>query len=125
MAEPLSSCQISDSDSRSDSDEKVSSKPAFIALNPYDDESWFLLDRDGFCSWSFNNMKQEQADPIRKIMLGYEQRRAKRTGSTFTKVFTRGGNDTKVLVTPQTKWDEPKRWRESVNSFADRGLGME
>jgi hypothetical protein len=39
--------------------ERVTAKAeiAFIALNPYDDDSWFMVDCNGFCSCSFKDMK--------------------------------------------------------------------
>ncbi|TVY56722.1 hypothetical protein LSUE1_G009783 [Lachnellula suecica] len=89
---------------------------AFIALNPYDDDSWFMVDCNGFCSWSFKNMTKDQVSEISRVTLGYLQRRSRRTGESFTNVRTVGNKSISTQVTPETSFDDPAK------SFVQRAL---
>ncbi|KUJ18907.1 uncharacterized protein LY89DRAFT_667957 [Mollisia scopiformis] len=82
---------------------------AFIALNPYDNDSWFMVDCNGFCSWNFKNMKRDQIAEIRKRTLSYLQRRSRRTGTSYTSVATTGTKTVSIKVTPETSYDEPAK----------------
>jgi hypothetical protein len=99
---------------------RAKAKIAFIALNPYDDDSWFMVDCNGFCSWNFKNMKQDQVDEIRRLTLSYIQRRSRRTGYPYTNVWTSGKKTVSTRVTPETSYDEPtKSMFQRAQKFAD------
>jgi hypothetical protein len=57
--------------------------PAFVALNPYDTDSWFLADASGQCAWSLHGMTKSAIDSIRDTALAYLQRRAREDGTSF------------------------------------------
>lgn len=98
---------------------------AFIALNPYDDDSWFMVDCDGFCAWSFKNMKQDQIDEIRRLTLSYMQRRSRRTGCSYTNIWTSRNRTESIKVTPETTYDEPRKSMfQRAQKFAEGGLQM-
>lgn len=82
-------------------------KIAFVALNPYDDDSHFLVNCDGQTSFTFEGLTNEQAETIREHTLGYLQRRSRRLGKEFNRTQTREGIETKIKITPQTNWDQP------------------
>jgi hypothetical protein len=99
---------------------KTDEKIAFVALDPYETDSWFLVDWDGVVSMSFRNMRYDNIDRIQEIALGYMQRRARKTGQTFTNQFTRGSNlkhlftnrlsanEGQILtITPDSNYDVP------------------
>lgn len=81
--------------------------PAFVAMNPYDAYSWFLVDADGQCAWHLQNMDKSAIKRIRKAALNYLQRRAREDGTSFTETTTFNGKETSLNVTPLTNFDEP------------------
>lgn len=86
-----------------------SKPPVFIAMNPYDNYSWFLVDANGQCAWQFKSMEISAIKNIQEVVLGYLQRRARSDGSSFTETTTLNGKEMSFLVTPETKFDEPSK----------------
>jgi hypothetical protein len=79
--------------------------PAFVALNPYDTDSWFLVESSGQCFWSLEGMGKGGVNAIREITLAYLQRRARVDGTSFTEITTSGNSKISTRVTPETTFD--------------------
>ncbi|RDI87603.1 hypothetical protein Vi05172_g2196 [Venturia inaequalis] len=80
--------------------------PAYVAMNPYDSYSWFLVGADGQCAWQLQNMDASAIKGIQKAALNYLQRRAREDGSSFTETMSFNGKETSWRVTPQTNLDK-------------------
>jgi hypothetical protein len=99
--------------------ERTGERVAFVALDPFETDSWFVVDCDGVISSSWRGMKNENVDRIHALSMAYMQRRARKTGLTFTNKLTRGdrlrsfftgarsGRETQfVEITPHTTFDQ-------------------
>lgn len=81
--------------------------PEFVAMNPYDNYSWFLVNPNGTCDWQLKSMETSAVENIREATLSYLQRRARADGSSFTNTTTLNGKETTLHVTPTTNFDGP------------------
>jgi hypothetical protein len=79
--------------------------PAFVALNPYDSNSWFLVESSGQCAWSLKGIGKSGLNAIREITIAYLQRRARADGTSFDEITTSGDSKISIRVTPETTFD--------------------
>lgn len=96
---------------------------AFAALDPHETDNWMLVDADGLIHHSLHNMSRENIDKIQELALGYMQRRARKTGLTFTNQFTTTWKGPQTIkVTPDTNYDEaiPKTFPRTMPEFSER-----
>ncbi|TLD31807.1 hypothetical protein E2P81_ATG07297 [Venturia nashicola] len=98
--------------------DKEGKPPAFIAMNPYDNYSWFLVDADGQCAWHLQSMDKTAIKGIQEAALSYLQRRAREDSTCFTETTTFNGKERSLRVTPQTYFDTP--YAVNVNRLADK-----
>lgn len=66
------------------------SEIVFVTLNPYNDDWWFMVDRNRVRLWNFKDMKEDQMDEVKRVTLGYIQRRCRRTGTMYTNAWRSG-----------------------------------
>lgn len=83
-----------------------SKPPVFVAMNPYDNNSWFLVGEDGQCAWHLENMENGAIEDIQETVLNYLQRRAREDGTSFTETTTLNGTESSLHVTPLTNFDK-------------------
>ncbi|KAK6863722.1 hypothetical protein PG995_000250 [Apiospora arundinis] len=87
------------------------SRIAFVALNPWQADSWLLTDCEGLITWenapAAGADNRAKVEDVRILARDYMQRRARRTGATFTTSFSYDGREPLVThITPQTRHDD-------------------
>ncbi|KAK8021703.1 hypothetical protein PG990_006841 [Apiospora arundinis] len=86
------------------------SRIAFVALNPWQADSWLLADCGGLITWEnapAGADNRAKVEDVRILARDYMQRRARRTGATFTTSFSYDGREPQVTqITPQTRHDD-------------------
>lgn len=105
---------------------QTNDRVAFVALDPYDNDSWFLVDCDGLISWAFRNMKYNEISGIQEMAGDYMQRRARKTGATFSYTNTSGAGTKRVDITPQTVHDKHDSGSSKIlpGPLSDQWLAM-
>ncbi len=65
-------------------------------------------------------MREDQFDEVKRVTLGYIQRRSRRTGTMYTSIWTSGNKTVSIKVSPETTYDGPtKSVFERVPEIAD------
>ena len=91
----------------------------FAALNPFQEDKYFLVNRDGSCSYQTTMATKEESTKLHEITSDYMRMRAKRDGTTFSHPFTKDGVTTQITITPDS-YQETGRMRSLVDSWIER-----
>jgi len=100
-------------------------KVAFVALNPFDNYSWFLVDSRGQCGWSLKSLGDKEVATIQQLAQSYLQYRARADGTTFTETVTIGDKKTSTIISPSTYFDKTSstpsaQFRKNVSTLGQR-----
>ncbi|CAI6339899.1 unnamed protein product [Periconia digitata] len=81
-------------------------RTVFVALNPYQEDSYFHVAEDGQCSYSANFNDDEEGRKLHEMTDSYIRFRAKRDNSTFTHSMKLNGVDKVIKITPHSSPSE-------------------
>jgi uncharacterized membrane protein YciS (DUF1049 family) len=75
-------------------------KPAFAALNPYQEDKYLIVSRDGQFHYSTALGSKEESEKLNQITDNYMLAQAKLHGRTFTQTLTRDGWTRESVISP-------------------------
>lgn len=107
---PLLAAQLDQTKNTSDESAGESDRIAFVALNPWQADAWLMVDCKGMVTWEnapAGSNNRAGVENVRTLARDYMQRRARRTGATFTTSFSYGDREALAMnITPHTRHDD-------------------
>jgi hypothetical protein len=91
----------------------------YAALNPYDDDSFFLAGLNGAISYMASVTPKSESAMLHEIVTDYTRMRAKRDGTEHSYPVTRDGITSHVSITPNS-YKETGKMRSLVDSWIER-----
>ncbi|KAF2123717.1 hypothetical protein P153DRAFT_391319 [Dothidotthia symphoricarpi CBS 119687] len=88
--------------------ENSSNRTVFAALNPYMEDSYFVVAEDGACSYSTSLTDNVEGKQLHEITDTYMRMRAKRDGSSFNHSMRLNGVLKQVSITPKSSPQETR-----------------
>jgi hypothetical protein len=85
-----------------------SNKTVFVALNPYQEDCYFVVAENGACSYSIAFNNKHEGQNLHEMTDTYMRSRAKRDGTTFAYPMTLNGVEKQVRITPDSSAQEGK-----------------
>lgn len=109
---------------------KTTNPVVFVALNPYAEDYYFLVSKDGQCSYNTTFNDREEAPALHEMTDTYMRARAKRDGSSFSYSMTLNGVPKEVRIAPNSNVTESRteafiatlRARQGVVKNSDKVL---
>lgn len=83
-----------------------SKQVVFTALNPYAEDQYFVVSKDGGCSYKISFSDKEEGKTVHEMTDTYMRARAKRDGTTFSHPMTLNGVSKQVRITPSSNSQE-------------------
>ena len=90
----------------------------FAALNPYEEDSYFVVVESGGCVYNLSLSTNNETLSLHKLTDEYMRMRAKRDGTIIKESFTRDGVTTQTTFTPNSHREPGK-----VNSLMETWIG--
>lgn len=91
----------------------------FAALNPFEENQYFLVDQTGGCNYKTSLSSKEESVLLHEMTSEYMRMRAKTDGTTFSHPFTRDGVKTHVTITPDS-YREVGQVRHLMETWMER-----
>jgi hypothetical protein len=91
----------------------------YAALNPYEDDSFFLAGPDGAISYKASVTPKSESAILHEVVTDYTRMRAKKVGASHSYPVTRDGITSHVSITP-TSYKETGKMRSLVDSWIER-----
>lgn len=102
--------------------DKTTNPVIFAALNPYAEDHYFLVSKDGLCSYSLTSSDNEEGSALHEMTEAYMGARARRDGSSFAYSMTLNDVPKSIRITPSSSAQESRTEAVIATLRARQGL---